>query len=101
MCERARRYLKATLPSRVNGYFPRGPQFFYHGQHCVSPNWPVWRRLGISLGFLCEAYCAGLKGGSPGRKQLARFWNNFHDLGLIPILTYPNCRAGAGVRKNL
>ena len=75
MCERARRYLEATLPSRVKAYFPRGPQIFCHGQHCVSPHWPVWGILGISLWFLCEAYCAGLKAACPGRKQLARFWN--------------------------
>jgi hypothetical protein len=36
-------------------------------------------------------YLAGPKCGRAGRKQLARFWNNFHDLGLIPIPLLPDC----------
>ena len=67
MCERARRYLKATLPSRVKRYFPRGPQIFYHGQHCVSPNWPVWRIPPYTLWVMGLTLCIprGAKGCLP------------------------------------
>ena len=77
MCERARRHLEPTLPSRVKEYFPRGPQIFYHGQHCASPHWPVWGNT--ILQFVGNGsytlYHAGLKRASPGPEQLVRFWD--------------------------
>ena len=105
MCERARRHLEPTFPLEGKRYFPRGPQIFYHGQHCNAPHWPVWRILGISFGF----YCAGLKGASPGPEQLVRFWDirvvaigiiqRSHDPGPLLSPTDPNCRVRPGLCK--
>ena len=44
---------------------------------------------------------AGVKGLSPGRKQLARFWNNLHDLLRVTTTLLPDCRVNPGADEKL
>ena len=64
---------EAALPSRVKGYFPRGPKFFTTGNIAFPLIGRSGEYCGFSNGFYCEVYCAGLKGAFPGPEQLARF----------------------------
>ena len=111
MCECARRVLKrrSLEGKRV---LPPGPQIFYHGQHCVSPHWPVWGNT--ILQFVGNGsytlYHAGLKVPFPGPEQLARFWDirvillaiiNSHDLARPHPSPSPNWAFSGWLAKKL
>ena len=91
---------EAALPSRVNGYFPRGPKFFTTGNIAFGG-------LISQVGYFIMV-CLGLPRGPhwpfPGPEQLARFCDiaiillaiiNSHGLHSLYFSHVPNWRARA------
>ena len=98
------RFLRAAvvcIPRGQKGPSPGGPKFFTRGNIAFPSIGRSGEYCRFHNGFLWGLPCAGLKCGSSGRKQLARFWNNFHDLGLIPILFLPDSAPYPCTRKSL
>ena len=109
MCERARRHLEPTLPSRVKGPSPGGPKFFTTGNIAFPSLAGLVNTVGLVMGFTVRFLCAGLKAASQGPEQLVRFWDirvvaigiiqRSHDPGPLLSPTDPNCRVRPGSCK--